>query len=315
MKKKTGGGKFDPLEPSTYFIAFSSLTEITHIHPWTLIALNDIASPNGKWNTKELHERLERPDSRLFLDSGVFWLTNEHVRKHPGMRMDDALALPPESIDGFDWLRENYVAMVKEYEDRLWGYVELDQGGAARKRETREGLEAEGVRPIPVYHPLNDGWDYFDELFETYDRVCFGNIVQANQRTRRELLATLWERRRRYPDVWVHVLGLTPNEVTTVYPASSCDSSSFMYAIRYSASSAPGAHAMGDSFGKFSHSYTYDRRVSPDAPGGRDRGAQFLATEAAFMQIGTRAQERDLKALFGEDALLPAPDPKEGVRT
>lgn len=313
-RKRTGGGQFNPAEPAVYFVAFSGLAEIVDVHPWTLIALNDIANPSGKPNTKELDERIAN-GSHLLLDSGIFWLTQRHMKTHAGMTMDEALGLPPAKVDGFDWLRASYVDLVKRYEPALWGYIELDQGGAEWKRRTRLELEAEGVRPIPVYHPLVDGWDYFDELFETYDRVCFGNIVQANQATRRELLATLWERRRRYPDVWVHVLGLTPNEVVTAYPTSSCDSSTWVYAVRYSASSAPGAHAMGDSFGRFSHGYTYDTRVEADHPGGRDRGVRFLASEAAFMQAGIRAQEADLRALFGEDALLPPPNPQEGVRT
>ena len=60
-------------------------------------------------------------------------------------------------------------------------------------------LEQMGLRPIPVYHPFNDGWDYFDYLAERYDRICFGNVVQADRETRKRLVATAWERHRKYP--------------------------------------------------------------------------------------------------------------------
>jgi hypothetical protein len=47
------------------------------------------------------------------------------------------------------------------YADRLSGYTELDQGGRDHKRRTRTRLHDLGLNPIPVYHPFNDGWDYF----------------------------------------------------------------------------------------------------------------------------------------------------------
>jgi hypothetical protein len=51
-------------------------------------------------------------------------------------------------------------------------------------------LEQMGLRPIPVYHPFNDGWHYFDYLAERYDLVCFDNVVQADRETRKRLVAT-----------------------------------------------------------------------------------------------------------------------------
>lgn len=309
QKKKTGGGRFDPSVEQVYFLAGTHLTTIGEIHPWNLIATNDV----NETKLRELEGRLDNGNF-VFFDSGVFWLTQQHMKKH-GVTMDQALALRPDEIDGFDWLWDTYVKTVKAYEDRLWGYIELDQGGAENKRKTRAKLEALGLRPIPVYHPLNDGWDYFDELCEQYDRICFGNIVQARPQARRHLLATLWERRRKYPDVWIHVLGLTPNEVTTSYPPSSCDSSSWVFAVRFGAQNSPGAHAMGDSFGKFTTAFSYDPETHRDSISGSTKGVHFLASEAFFMQELIRAQQRDVQRVFGDDALLPAYDPAEGVRS
>ena len=46
---------------------------------------------------------------------------------------------------------------------------------------TATPAHAEGLAPMPVYHPLNDGWDYYDELAGSHDRVCIGNLVQATK--------------------------------------------------------------------------------------------------------------------------------------
>jgi hypothetical protein len=310
-RRKTGGGRFDPSEPAIYFSAGSDIGEIGAVHRWNLAAVNDLTGENAR--TRDLDELLD-DGNVVLLGSGIFWLTQRHMRHHPRMTMDEALALPPEDVEGFDWLWDAYLGLVEEFEDRLWGYIELDQGGAERKRETRAKLEELGLRPIPVYHPLVDGWDYFDELAEHYDRICLGNVVQANARTRKHLLATAWERRRRYPELWIHVLGLTVNEFVTVYPMSSYDSSSWVYAVRYGAQSAPGAHAMGDSFGTFTTTFSYDTGLGKLDPGGQRDGVAFLASEATFMQSAMRRQASDLAELFGDDALLPPPDEREGVR-
>lgn len=173
--------------------------------------------------------------SPTFLDSGIFNLTNRHMRAH-GTTMDQALALAPEEIDGFDWLFDVYCELTSAIGDDLWGYNELDQGGLENKRRTRKRLEAEGLRPIPVYHPLNDGWDYFDELATGYDRICYGNLVQASKPARIRLLLAAMERHQDYPDLFIHFLGLTPNEWQFGLPFDSADSSSWSYSFRFAPS-------------------------------------------------------------------------------
>lgn len=315
-RKLTGGGRYDPNEDTIYFLAGHNIAEIAETHRWNLVAvdqlMNGAGGPEGR-DLTELELRLNA-GNLVLLDSGVFGLAQRHRQNHPDMALHDVLSLPPERIDGFDWLLDAYVTIARTYEDDLWGYIELDQGGVENKRRLRAQLEKLGLRPIPVYHPINDGWDYFDELARGYDRIAVGNVVHANANQRRHLCATLWERRRRYPGLWIHLLGFTPNEVITVYPSSSCDSSSWVYAIRYGAHNSPGAHAMADAFGKFPTGLSYDRDIDRLAAGGQRRGVHFLASEAYFMQAGMRRQLADVRDVFGADALLPAPDDREGVR-
>lgn len=193
-----------------------------------LVATNDLLSDRGE---AYLRDKLGRGD-RMLLDSGIFNLTNDYKRA-TGCTMDQALALPPTAFDGFEALFDRYVHLAQQWGDQLWGYIELDQGGKENKRLTRARLHDLGLDPIPVYHPLVDGWDYFDELAESFDRICFGNIVQAAPNVRVRLLHTLWERHRAYPDLWVHVLGLSPNDDTIVFPPESADSSSWISGLQF----------------------------------------------------------------------------------
>lgn len=227
---KRTGGNWDPKEPPVYFIASNveSLVSGAKAHTHLLVAVNELGS---QANVDQI-KRFVDEGYKVFIDSGVFWLTNEHARKH-NMRMDEVLALAPTAIDGFDELYQRYSSLIADIGDRVWGYIEIDQGGKENKRKTRAKLEKQGFRPIPVYHPLVDGWDYFDELATKYDRICFGNVVQADPPTRKRLIATAWERRRQYPNLWIHLLGVTPSELLAAFPINSCDSSTWLRLARW----------------------------------------------------------------------------------
>jgi hypothetical protein len=201
-----------------------------------LYAINEFASVNNKLNKNcEAWKRFQHSldiGCDTFLDSGIFNLTNNHMRKH-GTTMDEALALAPEEIDNFDWLFDLYLEVCTEYGEQVWGYSELDQGGKENKIKTRAKLESLGLSPMPVYHPLNDGWDYFDDLAKNYDRICFGNLVQASSTVRIRLLLTAFERHHEYPDLFIHFLGLTPSELQMSMPFDSADSSTWTAIFRY----------------------------------------------------------------------------------
>lgn len=227
--RRTTGGTFDGDDPYVHFLAGGTTASFTN-YRHLLFAVNEL-------NTKAELEAFERVcDSgvRVMLDSGIFNLAMTHAKKH-NVTHDVGLSMAPEEIDGFDELWDQYGRLVTKYADRLWGVVELDQGGIENKPRTRARIEEEfGVIPMPVYHPLLDGWDYYDALAKKYDRICFGNIVKAAPTRRLRLVHTAVERARAYPYLWTHFLGMTPFQGLLALPyRGSSDSSSWLTGIRW----------------------------------------------------------------------------------
>lgn len=228
--KRTTGGTFDPNQPSMFFVASNPAQIIRSTIPNVLVAVNELDTKANREN----FDRMLDEGRKVMLDSGIFNLAMEHVRKH-GVTHDEALGMPPDEIDGFDRLWDSYGEVVTTYGSRLWGIVELDQGGVDNKPVTRARIEKEfGITPMPVYHPLLDGWDYYDTLAKGYDRICFGNIVQAAPPHRLRLVHTAFERARQYPYLWTHLLGLYPNQNTlSLRMRGSSDASSWLTPVRW----------------------------------------------------------------------------------
>ena len=226
---KRTAGDWDSTDKSLYFVANvrSELAENAKVTDYLLVALNEIEAPYER----VLDEWIAQ-GKKVFIDSGVFNLASEHARAH-GVSHNVGLGMAPDDIDGFDALLDKYCSVLGRIGDRCWGYIEIDLGGRDNKIKTRNRLEALGLNPIPVYHPLIDGWDYFDELASQYDRICVGNLVQASVPVRRRIIRTIWERRQAYPDLWIHLLGFSPNQLMISYPMDSCDSSSLSALTRW----------------------------------------------------------------------------------
>lgn len=289
----TEGATFKPTEDKyCYFLASDVMTlrKLGESYPYMLIAVNELRKND---HIEAVKSMCETAGVKLFLDSGIFWLTNEHARK-TGIRMDQALALAPEQIPGFDELMERYLRMVDALRPHLWGYIELDQGGRENKIRTRAKLEGMGLKPIPVYHPLNDGWDYFDHLAQNYDRICFGNVVQAAVPVRKRLIATAWERQRKYPHLWIHLLGLTPNQWQYAMPISSADSSSWLSSVKWSGYR---ERAAGQGFSDLGPDYLYQLGSDPDSPAGHTKALRLAAYGQAMHVRSWRNHVRHLESL------------------
>ena len=281
---KRTGGVWDPNEDACYFIA-SDPTSLGFAIDHTrhlLVAVNAINGDTVLSNIKDWTAR----GHHVLIDSGVFNLANEHANRHK-LPLEKALGLAPDEIEGFDELFAAYCRIAAALKNDCWGYIEIDQGGRDNKIKTRAKLEAMGLNPIPVYHPLNDGWDYFDELAANYDRICFGNMVQAEPESRKRMLATAWERRRKYPHLWIHLLGYTPNALLNAFPANSCDSSTWLSAVRW-----PDAFTVRTALQPVSRlpsHFAYDYEIDVYAPGGNGHAKSMGAYEAHFITATWRA--------------------------
>lgn len=261
QRRRTSGGKFDPAEPFCYFLATSTSRHMEAVralpdegiyeYPHVLVAVNEVETAKDRALLDELCDRRS-----LLLDSGIYNLTVTHARAHD-MTMNDALLLAPEEVDGFDRLYDRYCELVTTYSDRLWGFIELDLGGPLVKPETRARIEADtGLVPMPVCHLLGDGWDYYEALVAEYDRLCMGNLVMANAADRVRMLHAVHERAKAHPDVWHHLLGVTPNPLTHALPIhGSSDSSTWLNGVRWLASWRTGA--MGAALGHFPEDFWY----------------------------------------------------------
>lgn len=199
------------------------LARIGDLHQHFLVALNTIK------NHADLAEveRWADQGKTLFLDSGVYSLCMK-MAQDQGIRSLDAFAKQPEEIPGFEDLFEWYVEVMGKLDKKIWGYIEIDVGGREAKKRTRARLEAEGLHPIPVYHPLIDGPEYFHELASKYPRICVSNLAQSDNTTRLRLMSWVSENRQKYPGLWIHTLGLYPNEWLAAYPAESSDTSGWI---------------------------------------------------------------------------------------
>lgn len=229
--RKQTGGLWDPTHRYLYFLAMRPTMALAcgDNADAVLTAVNEIGDGADLAAFGELLSR----GVPLLIDSGVFNLASRHAEAH-GVTHDEALRTPLEQLDGFAELWERYTTLVGTYGEKTWGYIELDLGGHVQKRNTRARLEEMGLRPIPVYHALNDPVEYFDELAETYDRICVGNLVQASPETRKRILCSIYLRRRQFPGLkWIHALGVTPNQVLNAFPFESVDSTTWMATIRF----------------------------------------------------------------------------------
>lgn len=292
--KRTAGVWGRDVAPYRYFTAGTHESMLPSLARSRLLAVNELYAPATE---EELLAPLLARGIPILLDSGVFWLANSHAKRH-GIPMDQALSLPPEALDDWATLYAQYCRLVAKYGAVVWGYTELDQGGRDQKVRTRAGLEAQGLAPIPVYHPLNDGWDYFDELCHQYDRICVGNVVQAPLPLRTRIFATIWERQRQYPDVWIHYLGVTPMPLQLAYPVQSCDSSAWSGVLRWSS----GVRYWTDSAlqqlgGLFSREFFYQRGGGEACRALYNRAGNCGVYHAALLQ-------QNWQALLGAYAAL-----------
>ncbi len=292
----TGGGMFDRAERHAYFLAADpgSLQIATGQHRYLLIPVDALMSDEQL----PLLESWIAAGTRVLLDSGVFSFASAHARRH-GISHDEALSLAPNQIDNFDVLLDRYTYLTRRFGDGLWGYIEIDFGGMENKIKTRAMLEGMGLRPIPVYHPLIDGWDYFNYLASRYDRICVGNVVHADRKTRLRITSTVWQRRQQYPHLWMHLLGLTPNEWLSAYPVDSADSSTWLGSTRWGVGQREAT--AGKSFSNLPRGFIYRYEAERDAPDAHPRARALGAYLGGALMTNWRAVRAAYQRELGDD--------------
>lgn len=180
----------------------------------------------------EYIEKIAPLGKNILIDSGIFALASDHSRKN-NIPIRDAFTSDPEKIDGFAELYDKYVKIIKTYEKKLWGYIELDMGGQENKKRIRNQLENLGLTPIPVYHPLADDDSYFDYLCNKYTRIAVGNIVDAESDFKKKIIWNIDKRRKKYKNIWIHYLGMSLNPCCLTFRVDSCDSSEPSLPVRF----------------------------------------------------------------------------------
>ena len=235
---KRTSGRWNPDERFVYFTAgpVHFIENVKAHHKDVLVAVNELMGDDWR---KDLAELL-KGECKILLDSGAFSVASSHSKTHD-VPLDEAFRLPLESLDGFAVLKSRLLEIVGAMKNDLWGIVEIDLGGEKQKMATRAELEGHGFVPIPVYHPFGDSPEYFDHLIQNYDRVCVGNLVQASRWARKRIYSFMSQAlRRRVPNYervrrpWIHLLGVTPSELSCAWPFNSCDSSAWLNVVRWS---------------------------------------------------------------------------------
>lgn len=288
----TAGQRFDPKEGPIYFIAASpKLASIgSKHHPFVLVPTDQLLGKTAQRNV----ETLVNNGICFLLDSGVHSFVMA-IRKEKKLTALQALSLTPADIPSYPKLRDTYIQLAQRIGDKTWGYIELDFGGAEQKRIIRRELEQRwGLRPIPVYHPLVDPPEYFDELASGYDRVAIGNLAHQSTYVRERITATVWTRAQAYPGLWLHGLGQAPDQQANAFAFQSVDASSWLVQVQYPIGFTE--RAMGQPVYRLDHEYRPERNTT-DPEKHSSKGAELGAYICAMIQRNWRtatAREREL---------------------
>lgn len=154
----------------------------------------------------------DKPKVELFLDSGAFSAYTQ------GVEIDI----------------QEYITFVKEHEDVLTVYANLDAiGDAVKTLENQRTMEAAGLHPLPCFH-IGEDLSYLDLYIAEYDYIAIGGMlaIGTGRAEVARVLDRLWAERicgaDGMPKVKVHGFGLTSLRLMLRYPWYSVDSTSWV---------------------------------------------------------------------------------------
>jgi hypothetical protein len=152
----------------------------------------------------------QQKEVNLFLDSGAFSAFTQGVE----INIDE------------------YIAFIKEHQQYLEVYANLDVIGSARKTyENQQYMEKAGLSPLPCYH-YGEPTRYLKRYVEKYDYIALGGMVPISTKDLQMWLDEIWNEcicdSKGMPRVKVHGFGLTSHKLMRRYPWYSVDSTSWV---------------------------------------------------------------------------------------
>jgi DNA polymerase III sliding clamp (beta) subunit (PCNA family) len=158
-------------------------------------------------------------DYEIFLDSGAYSALTE----------------------GIDINIDEYIVFIKKWQHKLKVYAVLDVIGDPRDTyENQQYMQAQGLRPIPVFHYGEDfGWleRYIDE---GHKYIALGGMVGVPSNKQEKwldhLFASYLTNEQGWPIIKAHGFGLSSHPLMTQFPWFSLDNSAWVKSSRFSRS-------------------------------------------------------------------------------
>lgn len=180
-------------------------------------------------------------ETRIFLDSGAPSLYNRFARKKENTATYMGSFLKDRKHDTYDWLeepeyleyRDAYVEYIRELGPRVTTYANLDiVNNPKATYENQKWFEAQGLRPMPVWHFGSDVKWLLRYIKEGYDYIGIGGLVPNPYCVLKPALDEIFTKyltdRKGYPVVKLHGFAATSIQLMTRYPWYSVDSASWI---------------------------------------------------------------------------------------
>ena len=173
---------------------------------------------------------------KVFLDSGAYSWDHQLTKR-------GETATPEKEKEYLD----SYIEFIKEWDDRLYNYANLDFVGDPEKTlKNQRYMEAAGIKPVPVFHyhaklgdPVQRQWhfDFLREMVQEYDYIALGGGVSSGVPSREYITRFGDEAFRIIKEsgrtIKVHGFGITSTLLMFRYPWYSVDSTTWLQVAAY----------------------------------------------------------------------------------
>ncbi len=215
------------------FVAQGLVDGVLIALPYSGIKRKDDGSFTFNGRMDRLLDLAAEHNVKVMMDCGAFTLAasiaqDRSITTHEVFAMTDAEMGAP-----FVELCQTYKAALERWQDRLWGYIEVDMGSRPAREARRAQFIAEGFAPIPVHRYASDSWDELEDLASRHDRIAAGGMVKATPKDRALILCETARRLKNHPHCSLHSLGMTWTAGIAPYDFGSCDSTTWLNLTKY----------------------------------------------------------------------------------